>query len=216
MNPMLQFLSGKKTYLTAVTIGVLLFGSWQGWWQIPEQIYALLFAACLAFLRAGVGKGPGDPPAAPAADPAAAADKGIPISKLPLMLAFCSIALMLCFTGCKSTPQKIAYQSAGTAVVSVDVAMNLWGAYVAANHPPVNQELAVKTAYEKYQAAMALACDLGAVYAATAVTNSPAVTNPPSMQSSQALLAFQQAIANANAELLDLENLLTQLGVKLK
>ena len=206
ITALLQLISGKKTYLTIIAIFVVLFGTWQHWWTVPDEVYIPLFAIALAFLRSAVGKGPDDPtpPAAPAADP------GKPMStstRLPLMLAFCSLALMFASTGCNTTPQRVAYQSAGTAVVSVDTAMNLWGAYVAANHPPAAQEQAVKSAYEKYQAGMSIACDAGAVYAATSVTNSAS--------SSQASLALQQAIANANAELLDLENLLTQLGVKL-
>ncbi|MGD0744145.1 MAG: hypothetical protein ABSA45_03225 [Verrucomicrobiota bacterium] len=150
MNTLLQFLSGKKTYVTTAAIGVLLFGTWQGWWTIPSEVYLALMAAALAFLRAGVGKGPDDLPPAPAADPKAPASAS---SRLSLMLAFASLALIV--AGCNTTPQKVAYRAAGTAVVSVDVAMNLWGAYVAANHPPIAQELAVRSAFEKYQHSMA-------------------------------------------------------------
>jgi hypothetical protein len=112
---------------------------------------------------------------------------------------------MTAVIGCNTTPQKVTYQSAGTAVVSVDTAMNLWGAYVAANHPPIAQEQAVKAAYEKYQAAMATACDAGAIYAATGSTNAPATS-----------LALQQAIASVGKELVDLENLIASFGVKLQ
>jgi len=213
MNALLQFLSGKKTYLTAGVIGVLLFGEWQTWWTIPTDVYGILMAAAIAFLRAGVGKGPDDtggPTPAPAADPPAPPPK--PASGPgPLMLAMASLALLVC--SCSTSSQKVAYQSAGTAIVSVDAAMNLWGAYVAANHPSTNVELEVKAAYEKYQAAMALTCDAGAAYAAACVTNSAGAS---SLQSSSALLAVQNAAQNANQDLADLENLLTQLGVKLQ
>ncbi len=112
----------------------------------------------------------------------------------------------LVFSGC-STPQSTAYKSAGTVVVSVDTAMHLWGAYVAANHPSAAVEQEVESAYEKYQASMLVVCDLGAAYAATSVTNATATQ--------QAQLALSQAITNADQELSDLETLLSQLGVKL-
>jgi len=201
-NTLLQFLSGKKTYLTTIAVGVLLFGQWQGWWKIDQSVYLALTAAAVAFLRAAVAKGPDDSTPAPTA-----ATGGSAAMKLPLMLAFCSLALMTAVIGCNTTPQKVTYQSAGTAVVSVDTAMNLWGAYVAANHPGITQELAVQSAYQKYQAAMATACDAGAIYAASSVTNSSG--------SSQTSLALQQAIASAGKELVDLENLIASFGVKL-
>lgn len=203
MNPLLQLLSGKKTYLTTLAIGVLLFGSWQHWWQIPDQIYVGLMAAAVAFLRAGIAKGP-DAPAASGTAPAGVATSSM---KLPLMLVFASIAMMA-IIGCNTTPQRVAYEAAGTTTVSVDTAMNLWGRYVAAKHPPAVVELKVKAAYQKYQASMAIACDAGAAYASTSVTNSVA--------SSAASLALQQAISNANTDLMDLELLITSYGVPLK
>ena len=143
INALLQLLSGKKTYLTSIAIGVLLFGNWQHWWQIPSEVYLALMAAAVAFLRAGVAKGPADPPANdPAPTNSSAASSSV---KLPLALfAFASLALMIisCST---TTPQKVAYQAAGTTVVSVDTAMDLWGAYVAANHPSTNVEMQVRT-----------------------------------------------------------------------
>ena len=54
MNALLSFLSGKKTYLTLLAIGVLLFGSWQGWWKIPVEFYGGLAALALAFLRSSI------------------------------------------------------------------------------------------------------------------------------------------------------------------
>jgi hypothetical protein len=120
----------------------------------------------------------------------------------PLMLLALSSSLF--FSGCQTTPQELSYQAAGTTIVTVDTAMNLWGAYVASNHPSTNEEAAVKSAFEKYQTAMALACDAGAAYAATGGTNSTATA------------ALNQAVANSSQELLDLENLITSFGVKLQ
>jgi hypothetical protein len=220
MNPFLtliQFLSGKKTYLTAIVAGVLLFGDWQHWWQMPDQVYDGLMALALVFLRAGIAKGPDDPASASTSStssaPPAPGNGTAPITRLPLMLAFACLTLFAGFTlittsGCNTTPQTVAYQAAGTTVVTVDTAMNLWGAYVAANHPSANVELEVKSAYEKYQASMAVALDAGAAYAATSVTNATAAQ--------QASLAAQQAISTAGQDLSDLENLITSFGVKLQ
>lgn len=124
----------------------------------------------------------------------------IPISFLFLILASASFTL----TGCGSTPQKIAYQAAGTTVVTVDTAMSGWGAYVAVKHPGTNEEMTVKNAYEKYQASMAVVCDAGAAYSATGGTNATATA------------AFNQAIANSSQNLTDLEKLITTYGVTLK
>ena len=58
MNTMMiqQWLQGRKTYLTCLAVGALLFGSWQKWWQLPPEIYAGLAALATAFLRAGIAK----------------------------------------------------------------------------------------------------------------------------------------------------------------
>jgi hypothetical protein len=235
LNAFLGLLSGKKTYATVAVIGVLLFGVWQHWWQVPNEIYVALMAAAVAFLRAGVAKGANGssdnllaqlaqlapkPSAPTAAAPTAAAPSGqtaqssSPGLKAPLMLliitlSLSSLVLGLATTGCKSTsPQQITYQATGTAIVTVDTAMKLWGAYVKETDPGPEIEGQVKAAYDSYQAAMAVACDAGAVYAATSVTNAAA--------SSKASLALQQAITNANQELIDLENLIQSFGVKLQ
>jgi hypothetical protein len=121
-----------------------------------------------------------------------------------LMLLAAGLAASLFWTGCASTPQQASYRAVGTTIVSVDTAMNLWGAYVAAKHPSPIQETAVKAAYEKYQASMTVVCDAGAAYSATGGTNATAVA------------AFNTAVANAGQELTDLENLMTSFGVTLQ
>ncbi|HEV2210868.1 MAG TPA: hypothetical protein VG167_19005 [Verrucomicrobiae bacterium] len=109
-------------------------------------------------------------------------------------------------TGCSSAP-RVAYQAAATTQVSVDTAMNLWGAYVAAVHPPVSQEQAVATAYAKYQYSMAALCDAGAVYAAYSVTNASGATG--------AQAALQEAMATLSQSITDLESLIAGFGVNL-
>jgi hypothetical protein len=53
MNSLLLALQGKKTYLVVIAASVLLFGSWQHWWIIPDQIYQGLMALAVLFLRNG-------------------------------------------------------------------------------------------------------------------------------------------------------------------
>lgn len=133
------------------------------------------------------------------------------IHPMLLILGFAPIALAfsLAISGCKSTtPQQAAYQATGTTVVAVDAAMQEWGAYVAANHPPASEEAAVKSAYEKYQAAMVTVCDAGAVFAMQ--------TNTIYGTRSTAQVALDRAVANASQELTDLERLITSFGVKLQ
>lgn len=78
-------------------------------------------------------------------------------------------------TGCKATPQQVAYKSADAVVSSVDIAMRGWADYVVAERkriaslPPMDQlapkadllrkEGRVATVYGDYQKAMALAHD---------------------------------------------------------
>lgn len=127
--------------------------------------------------------------------------------RVPIIFLFViagSVGLALGLTACSTTPQQASYRAAGTTVVTVDTAMNLWGAYVGANHPGTNEEAAVKSAYEKYQTSMAIVCDAGAAYAASGGTNSTASA------------AVDEAIANSSQELTDLENLIESFGVKLQ
>lgn len=126
-------------------------------------------------------------------------------------LASLIACFVLCFpfvamleTGCKTnTPYKVV----ATTQVSVQGAMSLWGAYVSANHPPVAQELAVKSAYEKWQSAMAVVCDAGKAYAAAQQANAA--------NQSVLLGALNQAVNDAAATQADIVDLLTKFGVKL-
>ncbi len=138
--------------------------------------------------------------------PPASSGPSSPPSSLPPLMSLLGAIFVgsLFFNGCASTPQQATYQAAGTTVVSVDAAMNLWGAYVAAKHPSTNVEAQVENAYDKYQASMAVVCDAGAAYAATGGTNATASA------------ALSQAVVNSSQELTDLENLITSFGVKLQ
>jgi len=97
----------------------------------------------------------------------------------------------LLFCGC-GTPQRTTFNAESGTVLTVDSAMRAWGDYVARFHPPVEQELQVKAAYEKYQAAMAVAVDASRAWS-TLGTNAP-VLDP----------SFQSATADALTDLLTL------------
>jgi hypothetical protein len=162
------------------------------WMNTPDVISAVLLAVSLAWSHFAHQS------------PPSSADGGTPKSGGgATLMAFLLAAELLLNAGCHSTPQQAAYRAAGTTIVSVDTVMNLWGAYVAANHPGVAAETKVETAYEKYQAAMVAVCDAGVVYSATGSTNAPAGT------------ALNQAVANASQDLSDLSNLITSFGIKI-
>ena len=118
-------------------------------------------------------------------------------------LYFCLTSTAIFETGCKTTP----YKAVATTQITVQAAMSLWGAYVSANHPPVAQELAVKSAYEKWQSAMAVVCDAGKAYSAAQQANA----------ANQSILlgALSQAVTDAATDQADIVDLLTKFGVKL-
>jgi len=109
--------------------------------------------------------------------------------------------------GCSTTPQQATYQAAATTEVTVEQALQAYDAWAKAGKTSVAQNQAVAAAYAKYQAAMAVVCDAGSVYAAAAENTS---TNTPSYS-----VALQQAVINANQSLADLEALIVSFGVKL-
>lgn len=182
---------------------------------LPESMrgYALLFIAFFPYLtrawhalREGGGLvgmknailfGTNTPSEKPASNGSA--------SKLPLILLVALLALPLGLsTACKSTPQAVTYQAAATTSVTVEAALHAYNAFAKAGKTTVEQNQAVKAAFLKYQAAFAVVCDAGAIYAATSSTNSPAAS-----------AALQTAIVNANNTIADLINLVRALGVKI-
>lgn len=110
---------------------------------------------------------------------------------------------VLFIAGCGTTPYKVT----ATTQVSVQAAMHMWGAYVKANHPPVAQEQAVKSAFEKWQSAMAVVCDAGKVYAAAQQAGAA--------NESILLAGLEQAISDLAANKQDIFDLITKFGVKL-
>ena len=120
------------------------------------------------------------------------------------LVAILATPLVIQTTGCKTNAP---YKAVATTQITVQAAMSLWGTYVSQSHPPVAQELAVKSAYEKWQSAMAVVCDAGKAYAAAQQAGAA--------NQSVLLAALDQAIADVTADRGDLIDLLTKFGVKL-
>jgi hypothetical protein len=122
------------------------------------------------------------------------------MKKIIVLFSVIVVLFSACFaiTGCQSSPQTVAYQSAGTLSAAVPVAMAAWDAYVKAGLSTTNQEIAVRADYEKYQAAFAVACDAGAIYAA---------------RTTQAQAALTAAIGSSTQSISDLETLIKSFGV---
>lgn len=123
-----------------------------------------------------------------------------------LLIGALAIGLTPALTGCKSTPpQTIAYQAASTTTITVEAAIRAYDVFAAQGKTTIAQNAQVKAAYEKYQAAAAVVCDAGAIYAATSGTNAPAAS-----------LALQVAVQNSTASIADVVNLVQSFGVKLQ
>jgi hypothetical protein len=109
----------------------------------------------------------------------------------------------LAVTGCKSTPQRILYNTESATQISVEAAMLAWADYVAQFQPGPAIEQQVKDAYDAYQLAMVAAVDASEVYAAAA-----AAGNDTAAQRAAAEVARQAAAGN----LADLINLIRHFG----
>lgn len=117
-----------------------------------------------------------------------------------------ALALSLPVTGCNTTPQRVTYEAAATTTVTVETAIKAYNVYVAGktDATTIAHNQAVKVAYLKYQAAAAVVCDAGKIYAATSATNAPAANE-----------ALDEAVADRNATIADVINLVKSFGVKL-
>lgn len=119
------------------------------------------------------------------------------ITGLCAALAFTALPIAVTQTGCASA-NRTAYQTVGVTQITVDAAMNAWGAYVASGKAGETQEAQVKLAYQQYQATAVTVID--AARAAGANANAP---------------ILNQAVAAASASLNNLINLVKSFGVKL-
>jgi hypothetical protein len=134
-------------------------------------------------------------------NPAAKPIDGRNIFTMLVLLATLAGALVLA-NGCAVTPQQATYRAAGSVSITAAEAVRIYGVFASQGKTTVAQNQAVKAAYEKYQAAFAVLCDMGGVYSATTNTNASAA-------------ALQTAAQNAQNELADLLNLIRSFGVTL-
>lgn len=122
---------------------------------------------------------------------------------IPLFLA----AGLAILSGC-STPARTLYSAVSTAQVTVEQAMAAWDDCVKEFAPGRAAELAVKTAYEKYQEAAAAVVDAEQAIAAATASNS--TNNTASLNQAQLDASNKEAQA-----LSDLVALIRSYGAKL-
>jgi len=123
-----------------------------------------------------------------------------------LSVALLDVALVL--PGCSSA-NRVAYEATATTHVTVQEAMKGWNLWVGQGKATVAQEQAVKNAFQRWQKAMLVVCDAGALEAAAAQTNMG------TGGTAGFGAALQQAVANAAREQADLVALIGSFGVKL-
>jgi hypothetical protein len=207
---MQQWLQGKKTYLTCLVVGVLLFGSWQKWWQLPPEIYAGLAALATAFLRAGIAKvgasqSQPDSGAAPAPAPGPKAGSAGPTTlglMAPTLLAGGALAATLLLAGCASLDPNGVYQGNLT-LYQTDVALassyDVLHGFVEweyNNRAAMSSTPAIKAAADRVRAG-APQWFASALALRDAWQANPSSTNQASLQQSLALI--QQATVEAIA-----------------
>jgi hypothetical protein len=117
--------------------------------------------------------------------------------KIGLALGLVAVAVVV--AGCVYGPKRVAYNTLAGTEITVDTAMQAWGAYVQQVHPPAQQEKQVADAYANYQLAEEAAID--ATHAVISGTGTSAQQS--------------QATAQAATALNELVGLLRQFGVKI-
>jgi len=130
--------------------------------------------------------------------------------RFPLLALITLLTIPVFFAGCATS-----YKTEKAADITVSAAMTAWGNYVAQYHPPVSQELQVKAAFEKYQAAEILAVDAShSLFDLTATNASTAgTTNAVSQSVAQAKVTV--ATQAASQALADLVALIQGFGIKI-
>jgi len=117
--------------------------------------------------------------------------------KLRIIFVLCALIGIL---GC-ATANRISYKAATASYITVDLAMQAWGAYVALGKTTPAQELEVRNAYETYQKVV-----VGVASAAQALSASP---NDP-----VAISTFQADLLGVQAAFNTLTALITKDGAK--
>lgn len=126
------------------------------------------------------------------------------------MTVLLGAAAWLTGSGCATS-----YKTEKAADITVSAAMTAWGNYVAQYHPPVSQELQVKAAFEKYQAAEILAVDATHSLFDLTSTNSATAGSTNAVSSATAQAKVTQAVAAEAQALADLIALIQGFGIKI-
>jgi hypothetical protein len=111
-----------------------------------------------------------------------------------LSIAMCMVIGAMTLTGCNGTVNSNTYKTVATTQVTVSAAMAGWNVYDGTGKATIAQEQAVKSAYQKYQAAIVAVCDAGALLSAGSTAS--------------AQDALNLAVANANQSITDLVNVI--------
>ena len=114
-------------------------------WVTNQEFIGILTLAVTALLSHFMHS---SPPANNATPPAGTITRGGSLLSVLLLTGFCA----LMFTGCAGVSAN-TYKAETLTDTTVSTALHVWGDYVAANHPPVTEELQVKALFEKIQAA---------------------------------------------------------------
>lgn len=138
-------------------------------------------------------------------NPYSKSDANKPTDKTIVSLVLALGMLSFMATGCASNPPTVIYKTIGTTDAAVVAAVKAWDIYVSQNTVPISQQVAVRSAFLKVQAAEKLVLDGDAVYAAYGTTNAP-------VGIVATLAADQSAFSNS---VTDLTNLLAQFKIKL-
>lgn len=117
-----------------------------------------------------------------------------------LLIGALALGFTPVITGCHTTPQRVTYQAAATAGITVETAVRAYNVFAAQGKTTIEQNRQVKAAYEKYQAAYIVVCDAGAIYAGSNGAN---------------FAELQRALDAATASQGDIINLIKSFGVKL-
>ena len=129
-----------------------------------------------------------------------------------LLIGLVSVGLLFGASGCAlfkdNTAAKKAANASDAARITVEAALGMWDSYIVQHHPPIKQQIAVRDAWKKYQAAQLVVLD-----AALILKQSEA--SPSTADKSAAQRALSAAIGEAGQSMADLFHLLRTFGVKL-
>lgn len=129
------------------------------------------------------------------------------MNKTKLILSFtlaiaCLVPLCgLVTTGCASKPQRILFQATSASKVTIETALSAWDDYIVKNHPPVDQEVKVSAALDKYKLATLAVIDASQ---AVALLGNSATNTPAGDDAQLRKTAALQGAANTLAELVEL------------